>query len=143
MYLLEGETLTMEELLYGLMLPSGNDAAECIAAYCGGSGGRSRDLCAGLQELICVALFADGADVGQARDLVAVFIELGKQGAGCGGFAFKFRLVGFIGEEDVADVYLIADVLLPLANDARFDCNAFLGHQYAFCHKCFTPILFQ
>ena len=31
MYLLEGETLTMEELLYGLMLPSGNDAAECIA----------------------------------------------------------------------------------------------------------------
>ena len=39
MYLAEGETLTMEELLYGLMLPSGNDAAECIAAYCGGSGG--------------------------------------------------------------------------------------------------------
>lgn len=38
MYLLEGETLTMEELLYGLMLPSGNDAAECIAAHCGGSG---------------------------------------------------------------------------------------------------------
>ena len=36
MYLLEGETLTMEELLYGLMLPSGNDAAECIAAHCGG-----------------------------------------------------------------------------------------------------------
>ena len=27
MYLAEGETLTMEELLYGLMLPSGNDAA--------------------------------------------------------------------------------------------------------------------
>ena len=39
MYLAEGESLTMEELLYGLMLPSGNDAAECIAAYCGGSGG--------------------------------------------------------------------------------------------------------
>ena len=39
MYLAEGETLTMEELLYGLMLPSGNDAAECIAAYCGGDGG--------------------------------------------------------------------------------------------------------
>lgn len=36
MYLAEGETLTMEELLYGLMLPSGNDAAECIADYCGG-----------------------------------------------------------------------------------------------------------
>ena len=39
MYLAEGETLTMEELLYGLMLPSGNDAAECIADYCGGDGG--------------------------------------------------------------------------------------------------------
>ena len=36
MYLLEGETLTMEELLYGLMLPSGNDAAECIADHCSG-----------------------------------------------------------------------------------------------------------
>ena len=36
MYLAEGETLTMEALLYGLMLPSGNDAAECIADSCGG-----------------------------------------------------------------------------------------------------------
>ena len=35
MYLAPGETLTMEALLYGLMLPSGNDAAECIADYCG------------------------------------------------------------------------------------------------------------
>ena len=35
MYLAEGEKLTMEALLYGLMLPSGNDAAECIADYCG------------------------------------------------------------------------------------------------------------
>ena len=42
MYLAEGETLTMEELLYGLMLPSGNDAAECIADYCGGSGGSAQ-----------------------------------------------------------------------------------------------------
>ncbi len=36
MYLAEGETLTMESLLYGLMLPSGNDAAECVAGCCGG-----------------------------------------------------------------------------------------------------------
>lgn len=35
MYLAEGERLTMEALLYGLMLPSGNDAAECIADWCG------------------------------------------------------------------------------------------------------------
>ena len=39
MYLRAGEVLTLEELLYGLLLPSGNDAAECIAAHCGGSGG--------------------------------------------------------------------------------------------------------
>ena len=110
-------------------------------AVCGGSGCGSRSLCAGLQELIRVAGVADCADVGKARNLVAVFIEFLKQGAGGGGFAFELRLVRLIGEEDIADVYMVADILLPLANDARFDCNAFLGHQYAFCHKCFTPIL--
>lgn len=31
MYLAEGERLTLEALLYGLLLSSGNDAAECIA----------------------------------------------------------------------------------------------------------------
>ncbi len=36
MYLREGEELTLEQLLYGLLLSSGNDAAECIAASCGG-----------------------------------------------------------------------------------------------------------
>ncbi len=35
MYLRAGEVLTLEELLYGLLLPSGNDAAECIADHCG------------------------------------------------------------------------------------------------------------
>lgn len=35
MYLRAGETLTLEVLLYGLLLPSGNDAAECIADHCG------------------------------------------------------------------------------------------------------------
>ena len=103
--------------------------------FCGGSGGRSRDLCAGLQELICVALFADGADVGQARDLVAVFIELGKQGAGCGGFAFELRLVGLVGKEDIADVDCIADILLPLADDAGLDRDAFLRHDDGLCAR--------
>ena len=36
MYLTEGEVVTVEALLYGLLLPSGNDAAECIADHCGG-----------------------------------------------------------------------------------------------------------
>ena len=37
MYLQEGEILTIQELLYGLMLRSGNDAAVALAVYCGGS----------------------------------------------------------------------------------------------------------
>lgn len=36
-YLREGETLTIQELLYGLMLHSGNDAAVALAIYCGGT----------------------------------------------------------------------------------------------------------
>ncbi len=36
-YLKEGETLTLEELLFGLMLRSGNDAAEAIAIHTSGS----------------------------------------------------------------------------------------------------------
>ena len=37
MYLQEGEVLTLQELLYGLMLSSGNDAAVALAIYCGGT----------------------------------------------------------------------------------------------------------
>ena len=37
MYLVEGEVLTVQELLYGLMLRSGNDAAVALAIYCGGT----------------------------------------------------------------------------------------------------------
>ena len=36
-YLREGEVLTIQELLYGLMLHSGNDAAVALAIYCGGT----------------------------------------------------------------------------------------------------------
>ncbi len=36
-YLAEGETLTLREMLYGLMLASGNDAATAIAEHIGGS----------------------------------------------------------------------------------------------------------
>ena len=38
MYLREGETLTLRDTLYGLMLESGNDAAVAIAGECGGYG---------------------------------------------------------------------------------------------------------
>ena len=37
MYLREGEVLTVQELLYGLMLRSGNDAAAALAIWCGGT----------------------------------------------------------------------------------------------------------
>ena len=37
MYLQEGEILTLQDLLYGLMLRSGNDAAVALAIYCGGT----------------------------------------------------------------------------------------------------------
>ena len=37
MYLQEGEILTIQDLLYGLMLRSGNDAAVALAIYCGGT----------------------------------------------------------------------------------------------------------
>ena len=36
-YLQAGEVLTVQELLYGLMLRSGNDAATALAIYCGGT----------------------------------------------------------------------------------------------------------
>ncbi len=36
-YIKEGEVLTLKDLLYGLMLRSGNDAALAIAKYCGGT----------------------------------------------------------------------------------------------------------
>ena len=37
LYLQEGEVLTVQDLLYGLMLHSGNDAAVALAIYCGGT----------------------------------------------------------------------------------------------------------
>lgn len=37
MYLQEGEVLTLQDLLYGMMLHSGNDAATALAIYCGGT----------------------------------------------------------------------------------------------------------
>lgn len=37
MYLRENEVLTVQELLYGLMLRSGNDAAQALAIYCAGT----------------------------------------------------------------------------------------------------------
>ena len=35
-YLLENDILTVQELMYGMMLPSGNDAAEALGIHFGG-----------------------------------------------------------------------------------------------------------
>lgn len=35
-YLLENDILTVQELMYGMMLPSGNDAAQALAIHFGG-----------------------------------------------------------------------------------------------------------
>lgn len=37
MYLKAGESYTVRDLLYGMLLASGNDAANALAFYCGGS----------------------------------------------------------------------------------------------------------
>ena len=51
---------------------------------------------------------ADGADVDQARNLVALCIELRQQRTGSSGSTFKFRLIRFVGEQDIANGDLIA-----------------------------------
>ena len=77
-YLSEGETLTMEQMLYGLMLRSGNDAAVAIAEHVAGSVSAFADLAnARAAELSADAHFvnphgldADGhaaSDLGLAR----------------------------------------------------------------------------
>ena len=111
---------------------SGGSGSSSGSFFGGRGGGRFG---AGLQEFKRIAGIADGADVLQAGNLVALVIERGEQGAGRGGGALELRLVGLVGEEDIADRYRIADLLLPRAHDARFDSNAFLRHQYAFCHN--------
>ena len=90
-----------------------------LGGFCCGSCGCSGGCRCVFQRGGILAGVADGADIDQARNLVAVFIEFFKQGAGGGGFAFELRLVRLIGEEDIADVYMVADILLPLANDAK------------------------
>ncbi|MGI6221879.1 MAG: D-alanyl-D-alanine carboxypeptidase family protein [Coriobacteriales bacterium] len=40
-YLVEGDTLTMQDMLYAMMLPSGNDAATALAEHYGGTQGEA------------------------------------------------------------------------------------------------------
>ena len=81
-YLSEGETLTMEQLLYGLMLRSGNDAAASIAIYVGGSQQGFVDMMnARAQEMGIDASFANphGLDAEGHKASAAAMAELMRQ----------------------------------------------------------------
>ena len=78
---------------------------------------------------------ANGADILQARNLVAFFEELLQQRTGCSGFALEGSLVGLISKQNVAYVDSIAHVDLPLTNDAGFYSDAGFGHQNTLCHS--------
>src|SRR5699024_4965314 len=97
---------------------------------CGRGGGRRHGGVAAdaAQALEFVAGLAHGADVDQAGHLVAVLVELGQQGTGGGGGAFKLGLVGLVGEEHVAHIDLVAHLLLPFADEAGLHGDALLGH---------------
>ena len=82
--LIQGEAITVSDLLYGLMLPSGNDAAVALAEHVGGRfpgpGGvegfvtemneRAADL--GLLETVYLDPHGNSANQSSARDLVAL-----------------------------------------------------------------------
>ena len=96
MYLKEGEVLTLQELLYGLMLSSGNDAAVALAIYCGGT-------VEGFAEMMNDKAKAEQAarEKAQAQEfaekLKDITVELSGK-AGTGG-----RLFGSITNQEIAD----------------------------------------
>ena len=91
MYLTVGETYTVEELLYGLMLPSGNDAALCLAEHTAGS----VEAFADLMNAKCAALglenshfvnphgLTEEGHYSSARDMAILTAEAMKNGLFC------------------------------------------------------------
>jgi D-alanyl-D-alanine carboxypeptidase (penicillin-binding protein 5/6) len=78
-----GETVTVRDLLYGLLVPSGNDAAEALAIRVSGSVpdfvARMNQTAArlGLDETTYAdPIGLDGANASSARDLVAITLRL-------------------------------------------------------------------
>jgi len=67
-YLVGGETLTVEQLLYGMLLPSGNDAARAGAVAAGRRMAGTEDLAAYGAMLVFVdAMNAKAAEIGMSR----------------------------------------------------------------------------
>ena len=110
---------------------------------CGSSGGcgcSCRSCCglsgcaAALQTGNILTGVADRTNVDQAGYFVALFEEDLQQSALCGRFTLEGSLIGLVGEQNVADLNGIADLLFPSTDDTAFHCNARLGHDYCICH---------
>ena len=78
---------------------------------------------------------ANGADVYQAGYFVTLFKEDVQQSTCCGGFAFKACLIGLISKQNVANVYGVANLLHPFADDTAFHGDARFGHNDCICQR--------
>ena len=107
---------------------------------CGGcfDGGRFLDggaqvgvaVLGGTELLEVVAGLADDADVEQAGNVVALLEEVGQQRAGNLGGLLEGGLVGLVGEQHVANLNLVAGLLLELVDDAALNGVALTGHDH-------------
>ena len=128
MYLQEGEVLTLQELLYGLMLSSGNDAAVALAIYCGGTvegfaelmNDKARNL--GLKDTYWIyvinGLCGSAVNVFTYRQYLVSFSSSIEEAAmidGCTRFSIMWRIVAPISKPIIA-VVLFKDFLM-LWND--------------------------
>ena len=103
------------------------------------SGGSGVAGLGGTERVDAFAGIADDADVGQAGNVVAFVEEDFQHGAGFLGFFVKSGLIGFVGEQDIADSDGITLFLVPLGDDTAFHCIALTGHNDCNCHK-FPPV---
>lgn len=78
--------------------------------------------------------FADDHHVGQARDLVVIVEEAGKDGAFDLGVLVKGCLVGLIAEKDIADGDFVPHLFLEFSDNATFYGLPLFGHNNYVCH---------
>ena len=100
------------------------------------SGRRSRPT-ARIKRAEILALLADDADVHQARDVIVLFKENGEYLAIHFCRFVKRSLVRFVCKKIFANRDLVANLLVPLADDAAFHRLPLPRHDYGRCH----PIL--
>ena len=97
LYLQEGEILSVRELLYGLMLRSGNDAATALAMFCDGSVEAFADrMNQRAQQIGCTkTVFTnchgldDGSQYTTARDMAKIPFQVANRVGGCSRWAEK------------------------------------------------------